>query len=96
MSYHANSTLEINVINPLFGPWTLLEGVRGHQILQWWTLCLTAGFLDLGYSVDPIAGQQPHISIYKVRRCAVSKLITLISKVLMDDGNRILNPQVIF
>ncbi len=34
-----------------------------------------------------------HILIDKVRRSAVRKLIALISKVLLDDGNRILNPQ---
>ncbi len=55
-----------------------------------WTLCLTAPFFGLGYPMDPIAGQQPHISIYKVRRSAVRKLIALIFKVLLDDGNRIL------
>ncbi len=50
-------------------------------------------FLGLGYLVDPIGGQQPHISIYKVKRFAVCKLIALIFKRLLDDGNRILNPQ---
>ena len=57
-----------------------------------WTLCLTPPFMGLRYLVDPIAWQQPHISIYKVKRSAVHKLITLDSKVLLDDGNRILNP----
>ncbi len=65
-----------------------------QQHLRNW--CLTAPFLGQGYSVEPTAGQQPHISLYKVRRSAVCKLIALISKVLLDDGNRILNPPGIF
>ncbi len=46
--------------------------------------------------MNPTPGQQPHISIYKVRRSADHKLIALISKVLLDDGNRILSPRGIF
>ncbi len=48
-----------------------------------WTLCLTAPFLGLRYPVDSIAGHQPNISIYKVRRSAVRKLIPLIFQVLL-------------
>ena len=56
---------------------------------------MTALFLgfSLGCLVDPAVGQQPQSVSTKSEVCSSRVDRALISKVLLDDGNRILNPK---
>ncbi len=63
-------------------------GSTGHLrpkkgAVRGWTLCLTAPFFGPKVSSGPHSKAPAHISIYKVRRSAVRKLIALLSKMLL-------------